>query len=786
MKELYDRPERNTFPTRFHQEQVPSTEVLEPILDFDDSADLRDYLEVVLRHKWLVLIVVGTVFMAALVVSLSTTPVYQASGRLELDARPAKVTKFEDMIVSPTNNQDFIPTQVKLLQSESLAERVIESLNLAERNAGKPQKQSRISAMLGEWRAAVSGWLRPSGAGSGEKDDIIAQYRKQQQLLGWFASNLEVKPERNTSIIAVSFSSEDPQEARDVTNTLIREFIGWGMDKRIETAGVAKQQLEKQLEVARVQLENAESNLNAFAQKAGIVSLNSNLNLTYSQLEDVNKVLNAARTDRIDKEILYAQAEKEVSGDPPVGGDSPLLQKLREDHDRVSTELLTAAETFKDDYPSQKSARTRLAIIEQKIKAEEKRIRGIVKKDYLTAFKREESLQEEAEAKKDQALKLNDQAIQYKILEREVETSKIIHQSLLERSKEIDARVGTEMTNIQVVDFASYPLVPFKPRTARNLALAVVVGLMGGIGLAFLLEYMDNTIKRIEEVTSRFQIPILGVLPMAKDEESVGLEYIVTRKPKAGFSEAVRTAKVSIQLSNTSDKPLKVIVLTSTAAGEGKTTTSANLAQAFAASTERVVLVDADLRKPRLHKVIGMNGSGPGGGKGLSQYLSGICGVEDVIRKTDVPNLYFISAGPIPPNPAELLASSRMQDLLRSLGEQYDRIIVDAPPAAGFADVLVLGHQADGVILISTLGQTHREALRIFRRSLFNVQGNLLGCIVNKLNLGNHYGGYYYKYYKYYSNYYQSPYGEDNPALPVEEAGIRVEDPESDQPRARS
>jgi polysaccharide biosynthesis transport protein len=312
------------------------------------------------------------------------------------------------------------------------------------------------------------------------------------------------------------------------------------------------------------------------------------------------------------------------------------------------------------------------------------------------------------------------------------------------------------------------------------------VGLMGGIGLAFGLEYMDNTIKRIDEVTSRFQIPILGVIPMARDDEAVGLEYLVTRKPKAGFSEAIRTTKVSIQLSNTSDKPLKSLVLTSTAASEGKTTTSANLAQAFAASEERVVLVDADLRKPRLHKVIGMNGSGPAGRKGLSQYLSGICGLEEVVRKTDIPNLYFISAGPIPPNPAELLASSRMQELLRSLGEQFDRIIVDAPPAAGFADVLVLGHHADGVILISTLGQTHREALRIFRRSLFNVQGNLLGCIVNKLNLGNHYGGYYYKYYKYYSNYYQSPYREENPVLPAEEDMGRVEGPESDQPQARS
>jgi capsular exopolysaccharide synthesis family protein len=771
------------YPTQYQQDQLPSTELLDPISDFDDSADLRDYLEVILRHKWLVLTVVGAVFVAALVVSLSTTPLYRASGRLELDSRPARVTKFEDMIVAPANNQEFIPTQVKLLQSDSLAERVIQNLNLGERDAERSRKRSGISVMLGEWRAAIQGWLSFSGEGEGDGEDNLAQIRKMQGLQKWFASSLEVKPERNTTIIGVSFSSENPKEARDVTNALIREFIGWGMDKRIEAANAAKLQLEKQLEVARIQLEKAESNLNGFAQKAGIVSLNSNLNLVYSQLEEMNKTLTAAQTDRIQKESLYAEVEEEQAGGSPPVVDSPLLQRLKEEHAKVSAEQADTSEIFKQAYPKQMSARGKMGDLLKKIQAEEERIRGAMKNDYLTAVKREETLKQEAEAKKELALKLNNQAIQYKILEREVETSKLIHQSLLERSKEIDAKVGTELANVQVVDYANLPLLPYKPRTMRNLALALVVGLMGGVGLAFLLEYMDNTIKRVDEVTDRFQIPLLGVLPTAKADELEYLEHLIARKPKAGYSEAVRTTKVSIQLSNTSDLSLKSIVLTSTAAGEGKTTTASNLAQAFAASDERVVLVDGDLRKPRLHKVMSMNGSGPSARKGLSQYLSGICGIEEVIRKTDIPNLYFISAGPIPPNPAELLASSRMQELLRSLGEQFDRIIVDAPPASGFADVLVLGHHADGVILISTLGQTHREALRIFRRSLFNVRGNLLGCIVNKLNLGSHYGGYYYKYYKYYTNYYQSPYREESPAAAARET-LHPEDPE-EQPRIR-
>jgi len=398
---------------------------------------------------------------------------------------------------------------------------------------------------------------------------------------------------------------------------------------------------------------------------------------------------------------------------------------------------------------------------------------GTINIDFHNAQSKETSLKANAEEMKKQGLDLNTQATEYKILEREVETNNYIHQSLMERSKEIDAKVGTDLGNIQVVDYAVLPLSPYNPNIQVNLLLAVVVGLMGGVTLAFFLEYLDNTVKSVDEISERFVIPVVGVLPLATIEEAKDLDTLVLSKPRAAFSEAIRTTRVSIQLSSAVDKPPKLILVTSTSPSEGKSTIATNLALAFVSSNEKVLLIDADLRRPRLHRIFNTNGRTETRHKrkGLSQLLSGICKLGQAIQETDFPSLHFMPAGPMPPNPAELLASNQMRNLLGELDKLYDRIIIDSPPASGFADVLVLGNFVDGVVLVSNLGQTHREALRIFRRSLVNVGGHLLGAIINKLDLGAHYGGYYYRYYHYYHSYYHPNYrpgAEGTPEITAE------------------
>lgn len=744
---------------------LPSTEVREPIPDFDESVDLRDYLEVVLRRKWLILTFLVGVFVTTLIVSLKMTPIFKSDGRLEFNIKSANVTNFEDVVANQLQTREYVQTQVKLLSSASLATRVIETLNLENHpefnpDAAKNVEEASLSAWIKGFKKTLKGLFR-----SNQEADLSDEHKQlilANDMLTRFQESLEVKPERDTTIVSLAFSSSDPALAKDVINTLLRQFIDWQMDKRMDAATTAKQQLEKQIDVARIQLEESEMALNQFARKAGIVSLDSKLNLVYRQLEEINNALAQAEADRIAQQALYKQAQTEGADSLPQVIQNELIADLRADYIRSLSELQELRVTFKDGYPKIKNLKAKLADIQSKIHTEENRIVRSIEKNYLTSVERERTLRETAETKKSLALKLNDQATQYKILEREVASNKSIYDKLLDRSKEIDANVGSEISNIQIVDYAKMPLAPYKPNVKLNLLLAIVVGLMGGVGLAFLLEYLDNTVKRIDEISDRFRIPVLGVIPMAASEEVKKLDFLVRSEPKSSFSEAVRTAKVSIQLSTPTDRPLKSILMTSTAASEGKSTLANNLALSFASTEEKVVLLDCDLRRPRLHKVYQQNGNG--NVKGLSMYLSGLGKTEELIQKTDNPNLFFIPAGITPPNPAELLASTRMKSLLQNLSKYFDRIIIDGPPYAGFADVLVLGNQTDGVILVSTLNQTHREALRIFRKSLMNVHGNLLGSIVNKFEVSYHYGNYYYKYYKYY-HYSYRPYGEESKEL---------------------
>ncbi len=736
---------------------LPSTELRQAAAEWDaEEVHLRDYLDVIFRRKWLIVSFLMLTFISTLILTLASPKIYKASSSIEISPQNQKITKFEEVMGTEVRVQEFYQTQVDLLQNSALAWRVIEKLDLTENpivleTLYGNENPNVISIIKGWFKNFIKTLITSSEEAKKTQSDIPEEVIKQQNLLEFVENNLEVSPKRNSMLISISFTSPDRYLSQNVVNGFAEEFVRWNMDKKLEASRLARDFLMKQIDRAKIHLEKAEEDLNKFGKQAGIVSLDVKLNSIYRQLEALNSALAEAEADLIGKESVYNQAVLDGPSHLPQVMESPVIAGLKAEYARLQSEYEDLAVTFHDEYPTVKALKTKMNSIGERIEIEEKKIFLSIENKYKVALKKMKTMRERADQQKQIALDLNERATQYKIMDREVETNKGIYQSLLERTKEIESMVGVSSSNIHIVNQAMLPLKPFKPKVKLNLLLALVVGLMGGIGLVFFLEYFSDTIANPNEISDRFQIPILGVAPLSKFD-GFPVEQAFVNDPRSPFAEAVRSTKMSIQLAGTADQA-RSFLMTSTKPSEGKTTMAANLALAFAGSGEKVILIDADMRKPKLHEFF--ENYGVAGSPGLSRFLAGV-GSKGLVCQNGMDNLCFIPAGPVPPNPVELLASDRFALLIETLTQRFDRVIVDGPPCLGFADSMVLSRHVGGVVLVSSIGETTRDAIRHFKKSILVSQGKILGCIVNKVNVSKHFG---YKSYYSYHQYYG--YGDD-------------------------
>ncbi|MFW5874673.1 MAG: GumC family protein [bacterium] len=745
--------ENESFPVEGGGGGLPSTEYREGIPDTEEEIHLRDYIDVVMRRKWLVVGILFLAFVSTLIFSLAADKLYQASGTLEVSPGGERVTKFEEVVEQRIRTEEFLNTQVSLLKSDALAQRVINAMDLKEHPVirGDEDEGPGLVQQAKDYLKSLVREIMPKEEEEEEEElagGLLApEEMEQRKLIGFIKNNLEVSPSRESMIINVSFISQDRQLSQSVVNELMGQFVDWQMDQKVESSSKAREYLMKQIDRAKINLEKAEEQQHEFARQAGIVSLDSKLNSTYRQLEETNEALAEAESELVRRETKYMQAVEAGPENLPEVLNSGLIEDLKTSRAELRSEYENMVETFHEQYPDVRKIKSRMNSIEERIEEETDRIFNSIEHEYLAAKARVETLEQRMERNQERAMELNEGATQYQIMAREVETNKAIYQSLLERAKEVESMAGVSPSNTRLVDRASMPIFPAKPDVRRNLLLAIVLGLMLGVGMAFLMEYFADTITNPDQITDRFQIPILGVIPLEREGSDYPLERIFANDPRAAMSEALRTSRVSIQLSG-SDSTAKCAAVTSTLPGEGKTTIASNMAQAFAGAGERVLLIDADLRKPRLHKIF--TAEPANNGHGLSSYLAGVTD-GNIISATDVENLYYIPSGPIPPNPVELLASERFARLMEKCGAEFDRIVIDSPPHHGFADLLVLSRQVGGIILVCAMGEATRDGLRHFKRAMSNVQGTVLGCIVNKINLHQRYG--YRSYYKYYRAY---------------------------------
>ena len=742
---------------------LPSADGQSSFYEFqkDEEIQLRDYLDVIMRRKWLILTVPILAFLSTLIFTLASTKIYQASAILEVNQETPQVTKFEEVLASKVQAREFYETQVELICSRTMINRVIDRLYMINHPVV-------VETLFGDGRFKVRRWIRdlldsfmPS-IEIGKNGSVVSEdFVRRQKVVEYISENLSATPSRKSMLIDVAFRSPDRQLSLMVVNTLVEDFISWKMEQRLEASGIARDFLMLQIDRAKINLEKAEEQLNNFAKQAGIVSLDARLNSIYRHLEELNSAIAAAEADMIAKKAAYQQAVKDGHAHLPRVLESRLIANLKDKYAELSSSYEDLKTTFHDEYPKAKTLKARLDNIAALIKAEEIGIFMTVKNEYESAQEVVLAMEKRIELQKEMVLDLNDRATQYSIMAREVDTNKVIYQSLLQRAKEIESMAGVSSSNIQIVSRADLPFLAVKPNVKLNLLLSIIIGFLGGLGCAFLAEYFADAVTNPSEISDRFQIPLLGTIPQAKPDEH-GLEISFLRHPWAPFSEAIRSSRVAVQLSGSGNHS-KCFLITSTLPSEGKTTLAVNLALSFAAAGEKTVLIDADLRKPRLHEIFDFEHRV--NGNGLSSYLANVNNDLKTFNKYHE-NLKVILSGPVPPNPAELLASKRFMFLLEELLNSHDRIIIDGPPHIGFADTLILSRCVGGIVLVSSIGESSRLAIGQFKKTITNANGTILGCIVNKVDYNRKYGyGGVYRSYQQYNNYSLKKHSEKQ--LPV-------------------
>jgi capsular exopolysaccharide synthesis family protein len=695
----------------------------------DDEINLLEYWQILRDRKWLVAAVAGTVFVLALVLTLLMTPMFRASSTLQIERDAIKVVNVEGLTPAESPmDRDFYQTQYELLQSRSLALRVIQDLKLVR----APQFAKTIEAVDKRFDAARAGGATRSKL-QAEEHALVAP------VLG----ALTIEPVRNSRLVKLNFDSSDPRLAAHVANAWADAFITSNLERRFDATAYARKYLEERLKQLKGKLEDSEKQAVQFATTEQIVSVGDDKpSLSAQNLSDLNASLAQAQDERIRTEAAWMQAASGSGMGLPQVVSNLLIQRLREQRTGVAAEYQEKLRTYKPDYPDMQRLQGQLNEIDRQIGAEVANIRASIKAQYDAARTQESMLTARISGLKGDVLDLQNRSIQYNILMREAATNRELYDGLLQRYKEIGIAGSVGTNNVSVVDRADVPDRRHSPRLSLNLAVGLLLGLFAGVLAAFLVHHLDRSIqspKALEALTHR---PVLGVIPRLADDVTPLLASIDLRSP---FSEAYRSVRTALQFATTHGLP-HTLLITSPGAGEGKTTSALELARNIAQLGKRVVLVDADLRNPSLHRLLDVSNN-----VGLSSILAGAADAAAALQVTSERGLSVITSGPLPPNPPELLAGDALSTLLATLKDRFDTIVLDGPPVLGLADAPLLAHRVEATLLVAAAESTRSDALQGALQRLLSAHAHVLGTLLTRFDLKGKGAGYGYGGYTYYA-----------------------------------
>lgn len=708
----------------------------------DPAFDLRHYWNVVKKRRWVILAVVIVATAGSMVFASRQPRIYKATATVIVEPQAPKILGGEIGEILELgagqwwSSLEYFNTQLKIITSRALARAVVNKYKLHRdpRVVGDPPPGASEESLIEQATSAVQG-------------------------------RVQVAIQKESRVFAISVRDSDPKLARDLANYVADVYIEQNLAVKHDVTRIARGWVAKQLDTARAELHAAENALHKFKKENNIlsVSLQDRQNMISQALETFTGALTETQRKRLELEArrkalgaLIAETTAETAPSTYFSP-TPAVEELRVKFLEERRQLQVLDERYGPKHPQVIAQRERMDAAFRDLKAEvESHIRSI--DGEIKALKDSEAkFRAEVDKLTQDALDLNQREIEYKRLVRNAQTAEEIYALLLKRMNESGLEQQDYANNIRLLDEALLPARPVEPDVKKSGVLGLAVGLMLGFGLAFAIEFLDRSVKTQEDIESLVGIPFLGMIPSVEASSGAGAPDLhVASHPNSTVAECCRVVRTNI-LFCSPDRPIRTLLVTSSNPIEGKTINVVNLGVVMAQSGHRTLLVDTDMRRPRLHKALGVSNE-----NGVSRVVVGESTIDAAVKTTDVPNLFVLPCGPIPPNPAELLQTEKFAALARALADRYDRVIFDSPPVLAVTDAAVLSRVVDGVVLVMRAGRTTRDAALRARRAIQKVKASIVGGILNDVNLKNPHYASYYHYYQY--KYHEAPAPASAPA----------------------
>lgn len=744
----------------------------------EDRVSFQGVWKTIRKRKWMILLIAVIVTTIVAIEMYRTKSTYQSSVTVDVGSERATLVKTQDVIIQSDDTEN-IRTAMLLIKSRPLLDTVAAKLGIDQnpRFLDVNERKSFLEAI-----DAIASRVRQKTQGEQtiyevaptewtDKDLTVTpeESAKLAPFTGVMAANLTVDPVLGTRALIITFTHTEPQIAAAIANGVAQEFRNRSFLNKTERYSKASDWLDTMTRKLQSQVKQAEETLANYTNSHDIFSTEGKETLTTDKLVRLHEQVLRSETDRIVKLSLYEEVRAGRVDKLPEAFTDTATTQLKTKLKELASEKAQLELKYGPENPRMKAINEQIEVLQGQLTAGRGDLEEKLKADYERSVREENSLKAALEKAKSEAAQQNRSVIEFSLLKQDVETSKSLYNEFLQKQSQAQIQVAEQSNTIRVIEPAQVPIVPTGPNRLRAIMIGLLLSLVAGIGLAFTLDYLDNTVKTVEDVARYAQLPALGIIPALSASSSRKLsgrgrkalssasgnsanissrqDGLVALENRSSAAEAYRVLRTSVLLS-TAGSPPKTILVTSGQPGEGKTTTTVNTAISLAQLGASVLIIDCDLRKPSTHKVLGVDHS-----RGLSTYLSRNVELDSVIQKLQIPNLSVMPCGPIPPNPAELISSERMKKMLETLMERYDHILIDSPPLINVTDPVILSTMVDGVMLVVHGGKSTRDVVRRARQELTSVGAKIFGVVLNNIDLRREgYDDYY--YYRYYSEYY--------------------------------